>query len=132
VTVIMREYAFAPSPLALVPGETVRLTILDGGLAPHELVLGDERVQAAWASADAQATPPAPFATAPPASVAADVGGLRVLLGSGEQTVVTYQVPLSQDLSLVCHIADHRARGMEAAVVLTRPTAATTGRLPDR
>ena len=79
----MRDYRFDPTPVVLVPGETVRLHVLNGGLVEHELTLGDEAVQAAWARADAAATPPAPFATPPPASVPPGTGGLRVLLGVG-------------------------------------------------
>ena len=43
VTVIMRDYRFDPTPVVLVPGETVRLTILNGGLVEHELTLGERR-----------------------------------------------------------------------------------------
>lgn len=119
ITVVMRDHAFVPSTLALVPGETVRLTVLNGGLVPHELVLGDPAVQAAWASADAAATPPAPFATPPPASVAPGVSGFRVLLSSGEQTVGTYQVPAAGPLAVVCNLPGHQARGMVASVDLS-------------
>lgn len=124
VTVIMREYAFAPAPLALIPGETVRLTVLNGGMVPHELVLGDGAIQAAWSAADAAATPPAAFATAPAASVPIGSGGLRVLLESGAQAVVTYLVPADGPLSLACHLTDHLERGMLADIVLTRPASA--------
>ncbi len=65
VTVIMRDYVFNPTPLYLVPGETVTFTIINGGLLPHEFVLGDADVQAAWAAANAVETPPGPLATAP-------------------------------------------------------------------
>ena len=118
VTVIMRDYRFDPTPIVLVPGETVRLTVLNGGLVEHELTLGDEAVQAAWARADAAATPPAPFATPPPASVPPGTGGLRLLLGSGEQAEVAYSVPESGSLSLVCHLPGHVERGMTGAVEL--------------
>ena len=118
VTVIMRDYRFDPTPVVLVPGETVRLTILNGGLVDHELTLGDEQVQAAWARADAAATPPAPFATPPPASVPPGTGGLRVLLGSGEQARVPYRVPEGGALQLVCHLPGHVERGMVGAVEL--------------
>ena len=43
VTVIMRDYRFDPTPVVLVPGETVSLTILNGGLVEHELTLGERR-----------------------------------------------------------------------------------------
>jgi uncharacterized cupredoxin-like copper-binding protein len=118
VTVIMRDYRFDPTPVVLVPAETVALTILNGGLVEHELTLGDEAVQDAWARADAAATPPAAFATPPPASVPPGTGGLRVLLGSGEQATVTYTVPAEGALELVCHLPGHVERGMVGAVDL--------------
>ncbi len=117
VNVIMRDYRFDPTPIYLVPGETVRLNVFNGGLVEHELVLGDASVQAAWAAADAAATPPGPFATAPPASVPADVGGLRVVLASGASAVVDYKVPErasmpDDELAMVCHLPGHADRGM--------------------
>src|SRR5438128_3861885 len=78
VTVIMRDYRFDPTPLHLYVGETIALTVVNAGMVEHELVLGDAAVQNAWAQADAAATPPAPFATAPPASAPAGTGGVRV------------------------------------------------------
>jgi uncharacterized cupredoxin-like copper-binding protein len=122
VTVIMRDYRFDPTPVVLVPGETVRLTVLNGGLVEHELTLGDEAVQAAWARADAAATPPAPFATPPPARVPPGTGGLRLLVGSGQQVTVTYTVPQEDALALVCHLPGHVERGMVGGVEL-RPMA---------
>ena len=41
LTVIMRDYRFDPTPIVLVPGETVRFTIFNGGLVEHEFSLGD-------------------------------------------------------------------------------------------
>ena len=116
VNVIMRDYRFDPTPVYLVPSETVRLNILNGGLVEHELVLGDALVQDAWARADAAATPPAPFATPPPASVAPDVGGLRVLLGSGGSVAVDFVVPAGGELKLICHLPGHAERGMVGRV----------------
>ena len=116
VNVIMRDYRFDPTPIYLVPGESIRLNILNGGLVEHELVLGDARVQHAWAQADAAATPPAPFATAPPASVPPDLGGLRVLLGSGGSRSVDFVVPPVGELQLVCHLPGHAERGMVGRV----------------
>jgi uncharacterized cupredoxin-like copper-binding protein len=121
VNVIMRDYRFDPTPLHLVPGETVRLSVVNGGLVEHELVLGDATVQSAWASADAQATAPAPFTTAPPASVSPGIGGLRLLLGSGGSAVVDYRVPSAGSLMLICHLPGHADRGMVGQVLLTTP-----------
>ncbi|CAN5805549.1 hypothetical protein BH24CHL5_BH24CHL5_01370 [soil metagenome] len=119
VNVILRDYAFNPTPLYLVAGETVRLNIVNGGLVEHEIVLGDEAVQRAWATADALATPPAPFATAPPASVAPDTGGVRVLLASGATTLVRYDVPQGDEpLEMYCHLPGHVEQGMVGQVVL--------------
>jgi uncharacterized cupredoxin-like copper-binding protein len=120
VTVIMRDYRFDPTPLYLYRNETIELNVVNAGMVEHELVLGDAAVQAAWASADAAATPPAPFTTAPPASAPADTGGLRVLLKSGESASVEYTVPEGGDLLLVCNIPGHEQRGMVGQVVLNQ------------
>jgi hypothetical protein len=47
VTVIMRDYRFDPTPLVLIPGETIRLTVFNGGLVEHELALGEADFQQA-------------------------------------------------------------------------------------
>lgn len=118
VTVIMRDYLFDPTPLVLVAGETVRLNVFSAGMTAHELVLGDASVQEAWALADAAATPPAPFASPPPASVPPDTGGVRLLLGSGASATVDYQVPATGQLLLLCHLPGHIAQGMIGQVEL--------------
>jgi uncharacterized cupredoxin-like copper-binding protein len=112
VAVIMRDFRFDPTPLVLVAGETVRFTIINGGLVAHDLVIGDAAVQRAWSEAEAAATPPALLATLPPASVPPGTGGLRILLGSGQQAVVEYVVPTGVDLELLCHVPGHVERGM--------------------
>lgn len=118
VTVIMRDYRFDPTPVVLVPGETVRFTIFNAGLVDHDFVIGDESVQRAWSKADAEATPPNLLATAPPASVPPETGGLRVLLSSGQQAMVDYSVPDDESLALLCHIPGHIEKGMVGAVDL--------------
>jgi len=118
VTVIMRDYRFDPTPIVLVPGETVRFTIFNAGLVAHDFVIGNEAVQRAWHIADAEATPPGLLATPPPASVPPETGGLRVLLDSGEQTTVDYSVPSDEQLALLCHIPGHIEKGMVGAVDL--------------
>jgi uncharacterized cupredoxin-like copper-binding protein len=122
LNVIMRDYKFDPTPLYVVRGETVRITVVNGGMLEHELVLGDERVQAAWALADAAATPPAPFTTPPPASVGPDVGGLRVVLGSGGTTTLDYLVPESGAVQLICHLPGHAERGMVGELTFVAPS----------
>ena len=118
VTVIMRDYRFDPTPIVLVPGETVRFTIFNAGLVAHDFVIGNEAVQRAWHIADAEATPPGLLATPPPASVPPETGGLRVLLDSGEQVTVDYSVPSDAQLALLCHIPGHIEKGMVGAVDL--------------
>jgi uncharacterized cupredoxin-like copper-binding protein len=118
VTVIMRDYRFDPTPVVLVPGETVRFTIFNAGLEAHDFVIGDAAVQQAWSIADAAATPPNLLATAPPASVPPGTGGLRVYLRSGERATVDYSVPSDEQLSLLCHIPGHIEKGMVGRVDL--------------
>jgi uncharacterized cupredoxin-like copper-binding protein len=117
VAVIMRDYHFDPTPLYVYPGETIQLNVFNGGMVEHELVLGDAYVQAAWLAADAAATPPADFATAPPASVDPGVGGLRIVLGSGGSTSVVYHVPDTGPLQMLCHLPGHLEKGMAADVI---------------
>ena len=118
VNVIMRDYVFNPSTIRLVPGETVRFELINGGLVEHEFVLGDDATQAAWAEAHRLATPPAPLATAPPASVPPDVAGVRVLLSPGRSSSVTYEVPATTRLAFLCHLPGHLERGMSGTVEL--------------
>jgi uncharacterized cupredoxin-like copper-binding protein len=118
VNVIMRDYLFQPDPLVLVRGETVRFTIVNGGLEPHQFVLGDDEDQRAWASAQAAATPPAPFATAPSASVDPSIGAPAVVLASGASTTFDVVVAATGTLAVVCHLPGHVARGMVASVEL--------------
>ncbi len=123
INVIMRDYRFDPTPVILIPGETVRITLFNAGMVPHEMSLGDAAVQLAWAQADAAATPPVLFATAPPASVPPGTGGLRVVLDSGQQQVVEYIVPPDGEVLLLCNLPGHVERGMVGAVELRAPAA---------
>lgn len=124
VNVVMRDYVFNPTPLYLVPGEVVQLNVINGGLIAHELVLGSAEVQQAWAAAHALATPPAAFASPPPASVPPGTSGLRLLLQSGQSTSLTYHVPSAGELQLICHLPGHREQGMVGRVELAPPPAA--------
>ena len=121
VAIIMRDYLFEPEPLDLVRGETVRFTVFNAGLEPHEFVLGDRAAQAAWASADAAAVPPAPFATPAPASAPVGIDASRVLVGSGQQATVEAVVPASGELSVMCHLPGHVEQGMVGAVRFVVP-----------
>ena len=48
VNIIAKDYSFLPDALDLVPGETVLLHVINGGLVVHEAVIGDASVQDAW------------------------------------------------------------------------------------
>jgi uncharacterized cupredoxin-like copper-binding protein len=119
VNVIARDYQFQPDPLDLVPGETILVHVVNGGLDVHELVIGDGAVQDAWEIAEAATVghPPGPT---PQVSVPPDVAGLRVVVGSGERVDVVYRVPSTaaevESLVLGCHIPGHWGKGMRAAV----------------
>jgi uncharacterized cupredoxin-like copper-binding protein len=121
INVIMRDYLFEPAPLRLVRGETVRFTVINAGLLAHDFVLGGADVQAAWASAEAAATPPAFTATPPPASVPPELAGLRVYLPSGQSASVLYTVPGAGDLQLVCQVPGHVALGMVGVIAVVEP-----------
>src|SRR5712671_2267567 len=59
VNVVMKDWVFLPDPVDVVPGETVLLHVVNGGLEVHELVIGDQAVQDAWEVAEAaNADPP--------------------------------------------------------------------------
>ncbi|HEY8168028.1 MAG TPA: hypothetical protein VIF84_04880 [Candidatus Limnocylindrales bacterium] len=118
VNVVMRDYLFEPDPIVLVPGETVRFNVVNAGLLAHEFVLGDAAVQAAWAKAEAAATPPGFTATPPPVSLPPDVGGLRLFVESGATATADYTVPDGQLLELACQIPGHIAQGMVGSVEL--------------
>ena len=47
VNLITKDYSYLPDTLDLVPGETVLLHVVNGGLATHEAVIGDAATQAA-------------------------------------------------------------------------------------
>ncbi|HEY4752240.1 MAG TPA: hypothetical protein VIH37_03075, partial [Candidatus Limnocylindrales bacterium] len=52
VNIVMRDYAYVPPQVDLVPGETVTLHVINGGLEVHEAVFGDMPAQLAWESAE--------------------------------------------------------------------------------
>ena len=120
VNLIARDYAFAPDPVDLVPGETVLLHVINGGLLVHEAVLGDATVQDAWEAAEAEAAgaPPGPT---PVVTVPADVAGLRIVVASGERVDVTWTVPADAAAAatpwlVACHIPGHLAKGMQVPI----------------
>lgn len=122
VNVILKDYVFVPGIVDLVPGETVTLNVVNGGLDVHELVIGPWAVQDAWEAAEEPAADPPPGPT-PDVSVPPELAGLRVVVGSGGTETVTYTVPddISEQLLLGCHISDHWERGMAGAVRFVGP-----------
>jgi uncharacterized cupredoxin-like copper-binding protein len=120
VNLITKDYSFLPDVLDLVPGETVLLHVINGGLEVHEAVIGDATVQDAWEVAEA-ATVGAPPGPTPQVSVPPDVAGLRVVVRSGERVDVTWTIPIdaaqrASTWAVGCHIPGHWARGMRIAV----------------
>ena len=116
VNLITRDYSFVPDVLDLVPGETVLLHVINGGLLTHEAILGDTAVQDAWEAAEAAAAgaPPGPT---PVVTVPSDRAGLRVVVESGERVDLTWTVPDDLPNWIVgCHIPGHWAKGMQIPV----------------
>jgi uncharacterized cupredoxin-like copper-binding protein len=120
VNIITKDYSFLPDALDLVPGETVLLHVINGGLEVHEAVIGDAAVQDAWEAAEAATVGhppgPTPIVTVPP-----DVAGLRIVVASGQRVDVVWTVPLGAPSSptawlVGCHIPGHWARGMQIPV----------------
>ena len=118
----LKDYLFVPGIVDLGPGETITLTVVNGGLDVHELVLGPQAVQEAWEAAEAPAANPPPGPT-PAVSVPPSLAGLRGVVSSGAPQTVTYTVPagIAGQLLLGCHISDHWERGMAGAVRLVGP-----------
>jgi len=122
VNVILKDYVFVPGIVDLVPGETITLNVVNGGLDVHELVLGPQAVQDAWEAVEETAANPPPGPT-PAVSVPPALAGLRVVARSGETRTVTYTVPSNagEQLLLGCHISDHWEKGMAGAVRFVGP-----------
>jgi len=136
VNLITRDYSFVPNVLDLVPGETILLHVINGGLAVHEAVIGEMPVQDAWERAEAAmvGAPPGPT---PVVTVPSDVAGLRVVVRSGERVDVTWTVPVdTAEASATdppawlvgCHIPGHWARGMAIPIRWVPATATIEAR----
>ena len=121
VNLIAKDYSFLPETLDLVPGETVLLHVINGGLEIHEAIIGDEGVQDAWERAEA-AVAGAPPGPTPVVSVPPDVSGLRIVVRSGERVDVVWTVPAGDpgatppSFVVGCHIPGHWERGMQISV----------------
>jgi len=121
VNLIAKDYSFLPDALDLIPGETVLLHVVNGGLEIHELVIGDQAVQDAWETAEL-ATIDAPPGPTPVVSVPPEVSGIRVVVPSGQRVDVLWGVPSAaadvSKLLLGCHIPGHWQKGMRGTVVV--------------
>jgi len=119
VNIVMKDWIFLPDPVDVVPGETVLLHVVNGGLIVHEAVIGDQAVQDAWEAAEGQAANPPPGPT-PLVSVPPEVAGIRVVVQSGQRVDLVWTVPADpatvRALILGCHIPEHWAKGMRAAI----------------
>lgn len=119
VNLIAKDYSFLPDVLDLVPGETVLLHVVNGGLATHDAVIGDAATQAAWEAAEA-ATEGAPPGPTPVVSVPPGVAGLRVVVASGERVDVIWTVPAESTggppFIVGCHVPGHFEKGMQIPV----------------
>lgn len=118
VNLITRDYSFVPDVLDLVPGETILLHVINGGLVVHEAIIGDAAVQDAWEAAEA-AVAGAPPGPTPVVTVPPDVAGIRVVVASGERVDLTWTIPADAAASawlVGCHIPGHWAKGMQIPV----------------
>lgn len=122
INIIASDYAFVPPVVTLVPGETVLIHLVNGGLEPHEAVIGDAAVQAAWEQVEAATAnrPPGPTQVV---SVSPDVAGLRIFAASGQRVDIRWTVPPDVGRSVSgaagpvdwfvgCHIPGHFQKGM--------------------
>ena len=135
LNIIAKDDQFIPNVIDVVPGESVVIHVINGGLEVHELVIGDPAVQAAWEAAEAAAAgaPPGPT---PLVSVPPGLAGLRIVLLSGQRVDIAWQVPAepaagastgppgsgsvsdagNSGLIAGCHIPGHYAKGMHVPI----------------
>jgi len=127
VNIVLKDWVFLPDPVDVIPGETLLLHVVNGGLEIHELVIGDMGVQDAWEAAEAGAADPPPGPT-PLVTVPPGEEGTRIVVASGQRVDVTWTAPPTSAaldaLVLGCHIPGHWAKGMRAEVRLA-PAGAT-------
>ncbi len=131
VNLVAKDYSFVPATLDLIPGETILLHVINGGLEIHEAVIGDGPVQDAWEVAEA-ATIGAPPGPTPVVSVPPEVAGIRIVVASGERVDLRWTVPSAPPVGsptdapgdasgapddptawiVGCHIPGHMEKGM--------------------
>jgi uncharacterized cupredoxin-like copper-binding protein len=119
VNIIAKDFSFLPATVDLVPGETVVLHVINGGLEVHEAILGDAAVQDAWEAAEAvhaDAPPgPTPLVRVPP-----EVAGIRIVVESGQRVDLVWTVPADAAVGpgwvVGCHIPGHWEQGMQVPI----------------
>ena len=120
----MKDWVFLPDPVDVVPGETVLLHVVNGGLEIHEAVIGGQAVQDAWESAEGAAADPPPGPT-PLVSVPPNVAGIRIVVASGQRVDLVWSVPTDpsavRGLILGCHIPGHWTKGMRGSITVAPP-----------
>jgi uncharacterized cupredoxin-like copper-binding protein len=122
LNIVARDFAYAPAIVDVVPGETVILHVVNGGLVTHEAILGSLDTQLAWESAEAPFADPPPGPT-PVVPEPPGFDGVRAVVESGQRLDVTWTVPVnaSDDPNgwfVGCHIPGHWAKGMVVPVRL--------------
>ena len=134
VNIVARDYAFVPTTVDLVPGETVTFQVVNGGLVIHEAIVADLEDQMAWEAAEAAAADPppgpTPFVPDPPG-----FEGTRIVVESGQRLDVTWTVPpdaasAASGWFVGCHIPGHWAKGMVVPVRLVDPAGVPLASIP--
>lgn len=124
VNIIARDWSFQPATVDVVAGETVLLHVVNGGLDVHEAVIGNDAVQDAWEQAEAAAAVGQAPGPTPRVSLDPSVGGLRIVVGSGQRVDQVWTVPAEEPagaLVVGCHIPGHWARGMVVPIRFVQP-----------
>ncbi|HEY3334737.1 MAG TPA: hypothetical protein VGK16_05810 [Candidatus Limnocylindrales bacterium] len=134
VNIVMRDYGYVPAIVDLVPGETVTLHVINGGLEIHEAVLGDIDAQMGWEAAEA-ATIDHPPGPTPVVAEPAGFDGVRVVVGSGQRQDITWVVPpnaagAASGWFVGCHIPGHWQKGMVVPVRFVGPGGVPLGTAP--
>jgi uncharacterized cupredoxin-like copper-binding protein len=134
VNIIERDYGYSPPVIDLVPGETVLLHIINGGLDTHEAVFGSLDAQLDYERAEA-ATVGSPPGPTPAIASPPGFDGIRVVAGSGQRVDVTWTVPESAPANptgwfVGCHIPGHWEKGMVVPIRFVNPSGQPLGTPP--
>jgi uncharacterized cupredoxin-like copper-binding protein len=134
VNIVTRDYGYTPPVVDLVPGETVLLHVINGGLETHEAVIGSLGAQLAWEAAE-EKTVGAPPGPTPSVEVPPGFDGVRVVVASGQRVDVTWTVPADAATAadgwfVGCHIPGHWAKGMVVPVRFVEAGGRPIGTVP--